>query len=428
MSYVKNLIKSLGNNTASKITESDFCEIKNFYDTGVYILNGIFGGSFFKGIPSGVVSGLAGRQGSGKTYALLKAASMFLRANKDALCFIFESEGSYDKERVIKLVGEDVADRLIVIQVRTIEKFKTQIFNLLKQIEKDGNPVPVLLGLDSLGMLASEVDLEYAAKGENKRNMQKQQIIKSLFTIISEPLKKMDIPLIMTNHVYTAIGSYAGGDEISGGMGFKFACRNIIEMKKRKEKDDNKNHIGTGVTAIVKKGMYVAEDFTKVKFAINFKGGISKYSGLYDFILDNNIAKEVNKGSLGKTLIFEDFDNYEITKADRKNKTMAEIFHPEFLKYLDKKFQELFYTNSDSDVNEKVEELINEDLKETKEIIENKKPKKKSEKKLTKNINKKDKEKILKEQNKILKDDNSTKYAKYKAKKVIKELNQTISE
>ena len=407
MSYVNNLIKSLGNKTAAKITESDFCEIKKFYDTGVYILNGILGGSFFKGIPSGVVSGFAGRQGSGKTYVLLKAASEFLKHNKDGLVFIFESEGAYDKERVIRLVGKEESERLIVIQVRTIEKFKTQIFNLLNQIEKEGNLVPILLGLDSLGMLASESDLENAEKGKNVRNMQKQQIIKSLFTIISEPLKKLDIPLLMTNHVYTAIGSYVPSDEISGGMGFKFACRNIVEMKKRKEKDDNKNHIGTGITAIVKKGMYVAEDYTKLKFAINFKGGISRYSGLYDFILDWNIAKEVNKGSLGKTLVFPDFNNYEISKADRKNKKLGEIFYPEFLQYLDRKFQELFYTNSDSNVEEEINSEIEEELKEVEELV-----------------NDTENDKLIEEQEKILKDDSVSKYAKHKAKKKIKELKE----
>ena len=348
MSYMKNLIKSMGNKTASKIADSDFCTIKNFYDTGVYIINGLLGGSFFKGLPSGVGAGFAGIYGCGKTYVLLKTASEFLKQTKKdgGIVFIFESEGAYDRDRVIALVGEDVADRLVVIQIKTIEQFKTQIFKLLNEIEKQGNTKPIFLGLDSLGMLATESDLENAEKGKNVRNMQKQQLIKSMFTIISGIIKSLDIPLFMTNHVYEKIGSYVPGNEISGGNGFKFACRNIVEMIKRKEKNDKSIHIGTGVTAISRKGLYVKEDFCKVKFAINFRGGIGRYSGLFDYILDNDIAKKINRGPKGMTLVFEDFGGYEITKEDRKIKTLGEIFHEEFLHYLDDDFQKRLCTGN----------------------------------------------------------------------------------
>jgi RecA/RadA recombinase len=355
MSYVNDLIKSIGNKTAASITKSEFCTIKNFYDSGSYIINGLLGGSFYKGIPSGVVSGWAGIQGSGKTYVLLKSVSEFLRNNKDRLVFVFESEGSYDKDRVVGLIGADVADRLIVIQVRTVEEFKIQIFKLLEGIEKAGNNRPVMIGLDSLGMLACQSDLDNAAKGKNTRSMQKQRIIKEIFTIISKPLKLMDIPLMMTNHVYTKIGSYVGGMEISGGMGFKFACRNIIEMLKRREKDGDK-HIGTGITAIARKGLYVAEDKTKVKFAINFRGGISRYSGLYDFAIDNEICRKVSHGNQGTSYVFDEL-NLEITKADRRKKTAYDIFEPELLGYLNQKFMEEFVTTGEGgDTDETKEE------------------------------------------------------------------------
>ena len=64
---VFDLISSV-DNSAEILSESKTAVIKEYINSGSYILNACMTGSLFKGVPSGRVTTLAGAPGAGKSY------------------------------------------------------------------------------------------------------------------------------------------------------------------------------------------------------------------------------------------------------------------------------------------------------------------------------------------------------------------------
>ena len=59
--------------------------------------------------------------------------------------------------------------------------------------------------IDSLGNLATEKETADALSGSDKRDMTKQQNLKSMFRVITTDLAELKIPLLVTNHVYACL-------------------------------------------------------------------------------------------------------------------------------------------------------------------------------------------------------------------------------
>jgi len=62
--------------------------------------------------------------------------------------------------------------------------------------------------------------------------MTKQQAIRKTFRVLGNDFAKYGIPFIVNNHVYAAIGSFVGGDVISGGGGGKYSPSIIFTLTK----------------------------------------------------------------------------------------------------------------------------------------------------------------------------------------------------
>ena len=67
---------------------------------------------------------------------------------------------------------------------------------------------PLLLCLDSLGMLSTAKEVEDITGGANKVDMTKARIVKGAFRVLTLKLAKAGIPLLVTNHTYKQVGSY----------------------------------------------------------------------------------------------------------------------------------------------------------------------------------------------------------------------------
>jgi hypothetical protein len=86
--------------------------------------------------------------------------------------------------------------------------------------------------LDSLGSLSSSKEKADAISGSDKRDMTKQQAIRKTFRVLGNDFAKYGIPFVINNHVYAAIGSFVGGDVISGGGGGKYSPSIIFTLTK----------------------------------------------------------------------------------------------------------------------------------------------------------------------------------------------------
>ena len=280
MSIFDTLAKEAKNDYAQLVsnTSSD----QGFIGTGSYILNAQLSGSIYGGIPNNRVTAIAGEQATGKTFYAIGIASTFLNDHPDGAVFYFDSEAAATPD-LFRDRGLDPA-RVWHFPIDTIEEFRTQMIrildNLLKTPEKDRKPLLVIL--DSLGMLASQKELQDAMDDKQVRDMTKSQTIKSVFRIITSKLGKLKIPMIVTNHTYKTMNPYGDPTDMGGGSGLKYAASTIITLTKSKEKDSSKEVIGNIIKVKTYKSRLTKEN-TQIATRLFFDSrGLDQYYGLLE--------------------------------------------------------------------------------------------------------------------------------------------------
>jgi len=280
MSIFDTLAKEAKNDYAQLVsnTSSD----QGFIGTGSYILNAQLSGSIYGGIPNNRVTAIAGEQATGKTFYAIGIASTFLNDHPDGAVFYFDSEAAATPD-LFRDRGLDPA-RVWHFPIDTIEEFRTQMIrildNLLKTPEKDRKPLLIIL--DSLGMLASQKELQDAMDDKQVRDMTKSQTIKSVFRIITSKLGKLKIPMIVTNHTYKTMNPYGDPTDMGGGSGLKYAASTIMTLTKSKEKDSSKEVIGNIIKVKTYKSRLTKEN-TQIATRLFFDSrGLDEYYGLLE--------------------------------------------------------------------------------------------------------------------------------------------------
>ena len=290
--FLKDIIRETGNEYASLVSDGSTGDVNDFIDTGSYIFNALLGGSIYRGLPSNKITAIAGESATGKTFFVLGMVKSFLDKNPDAGVIFFESESAITKE----LIEERDIDssRMVVMPVTTVQEFRHQAITVLdKYIEqKQSERKPILLVLDSLGMLSTTKEMEDTAAGKETRDMTRSQIVKSTFRVLTLKLGKANIPMIMTNHTYDVIGSMFPQKEMGGGSGLKYAASSIIYLSKRKDKE------GTEVVGNIIHCKNFKSRLTKenamIDVKLTYKTGLDKYYGLIELGEEAGIFKKVS--------------------------------------------------------------------------------------------------------------------------------------
>ena len=279
MDFLKDIVKEIGNDYTQ--LASDIDETERYVDTGSFIFNGLVSGSIFRGVSGNKITAIAGESSTGKTFFSLAVVKNFLDSNPDGYCLYFDTEAAVNKS-LLESRGIDL-DRLVVINVVTIEEFRT---NALKAVDiylkKDTDErKPCLFVLDSLGMLSTEKEIRDALDDKQVRDMTKSQLVKGAFRMLTLKLGQANIPLIVTNHTYDVIGSYVPTKEMGGGSGLKYAASTIIYLSKKKEKD-GKEVIGNIIKAKTHKSRLSKENKT-VEIRLYYDSrGLDRYYGLLE--------------------------------------------------------------------------------------------------------------------------------------------------
>ena len=150
---------------------------------------------------------------------MLFRSKSFLDANPDAGVLYFESESAITKQMVIDR-GID-PNRMVIVPVTTVQEFRTQAIRVLddylKQDEADRQPI--MLCLDSLGMLSTTKEVDDTAEGKETRDMTRAQVLKAAFRVLTLKLGKAKVPMIVTNHTYDVVGSMFPTKEIGRAHG-----------------------------------------------------------------------------------------------------------------------------------------------------------------------------------------------------------------
>ena len=291
--FLKDIIKETGNEYAGLVSEGvDSADVTSFIDTGSYSFNALLSGSIYGGMPANKITAIAGEAATGKTFFALGICKAFLDKNPDAGVIYFESEGAISKD-MIENRGVD-STRMVIVPVATVQEFRHQAITVLdKYIEQSAKErKPLLLVLDSLGMLSTTKEMEDTQAGKETKDMTRAQIVKAAFRVLTLKLGKAKLPLIITNHTYDVIGSMFPQKEMGGGSGLKYAASSIVYLSKRKEKD------GTEIVGNIIHCKNYKSRLTKenkvVDVRLTYDKGLDRYYGLLDLALKHNIFKQVS--------------------------------------------------------------------------------------------------------------------------------------
>ena len=290
MDFLKEIVKEIGDDYTQ--LASDIDETETYVDTGSYIFNGLISGSIFGGVSNNKITAIAGESSTGKTFFSLAVVKNFLDSNPDSYCLYFDTEAAVNKS-LLTSRGIDL-DRLVVVNVVTIEEFRTKALKAvdiyLKTNTEDRKPC--MFVLDSLGMLSTEKEIRDALDDKQVRDMTKSQLVKGAFRMLTLKLGQANIPLIVTNHTYDVIGSYIPTKEMGGGSGLKYAASTIIYLSRKKEKD-GKEVIGNIVKAKTHKSRLSKEN-KEVNIRLYYDDrGLDRYYGLLELGEIGGIWKNV---------------------------------------------------------------------------------------------------------------------------------------
>jgi len=291
--FLKDIIKITGNEYATLAKDGVAGgDVDKFIDTGSYTFNALLSGSIYGGLAGNRITAIAGEAATGKTFFALGVVKSFLEMDKNAGVIFFESENAISRD-MIESRGVD-SSRLVVMPVSTVQEFRTQSIKIIdKYIEQDESKrKPLLLVLDSLGMLSTTKEMTDTAEGKETRDMTRSQIVKSTFRVLTLKLGQAKVPMIMTNHTYDVIGSMFPQKEMGGGAGLKYAASSIIYLGKRKEK------IGTEVVGnIIHCKTYksrITKENAQIDVKLTYKEGLDRYYGLLELAEEAGIFKKVS--------------------------------------------------------------------------------------------------------------------------------------
>ncbi len=204
--------------------------------TGSYDLNKWLYGGYEKGI----ITMIAGPPGSGKTnMAELVSCSQAKKGNK--VIFI-DTEGGFSTERIRQIVGEnheEILKNILLLAPSDFEEQRKIFMNLNNQLKKEQVSLVIIDGMAMLYRL----ELGDARKegDENVREINRE--VARQMKLLAEISRKQDIPVIITNQVYSGFQSeedWKKGLEketsIVGGDLFQYWSKCIIELKNERGK------------------------------------------------------------------------------------------------------------------------------------------------------------------------------------------------
>lgn len=342
-SLIKSLLSAIKDENTKLAADGDSAaEFTGTVDTGCYALNAALSGSIFGGVPNNKITAFAGESATGKTFFVLGIVKNFLDQNKNGAVVYYDTEAAVTKT-MMEQRGVDTS-RVIIAEPDTIQKFRTHALNMLNSYQQQGdNAPPLLVVLDSLGMLSTSKELEDSTEGKETRDMTKAQVIKATFRVLTLKLAKLKVPLILTNHTYEVVGAYIPTKEMSGGSGLKFAASTIAFLSKKKDRDSDKNVVGN----IIKVRLYksrLSKENSEVEVKLSYQHGLDKYYGLLDICEKGKVFKKLAK----------QWEMPDGTKVFEKaiNSNPEKYFTPEVLEKIDQAAREIFlYGGQEEDDN-----------------------------------------------------------------------------
>jgi RecA/RadA recombinase len=291
--FFKNIVDELKDEDVSIAADGEFsAEFSGFIDTGSYVLNAVFSADIYGGVPNNKVLAFAGETSTGKTFFVMGIMKHFLDTHPDAGVIYYDTESAVTKKMMVDR-GIDV-ERIIIGEPASVQSFRHKALTFLDRYitTPEKERPPLMMVLDSLGMLSTTKELEDTAEGKETKDMTRAGIIRATFRVLRLKLAKAKVPILVTNHTYAAIGSMYPTQEIAGGGGLKFAADQIATLSKRKEKVGDEV-VGNVIHVKMWKSRLSRENKI-VDVLLTYDGGLDRYYGLLDMAERYRVIKKVS--------------------------------------------------------------------------------------------------------------------------------------
>lgn len=268
-----------------------------FISTSCYALNILFSGRLNGGIPRGRISTIAAPSSLGKSFTALKVARNAQKEYGMDVIYV-DTEFAYDPN-FASSIGID-HEKFLPIQTNKIENVQQAITSSLADITKEEKE-NIMIVLDSWGGLVTSKTMQDAIDGKDVVDMTIAKKKNSLARVLSG----LGVTVFVVNHVYSGISAYEP-DTIGGGKGIIFASSCIVQgTSKAKDKGNDGDIAGAIITAKNYKGRF-AKEHSKLKFLIQYEGGIHKYYGLLDDALESGMVVKPSMGWYTRPSIQDD--------------------------------------------------------------------------------------------------------------------------
>lgn len=346
------------NPLGSVMEQSNFSEVTEWIDTGNYHLNACISGSLFGGWPNNRSCSVAGPSGTGKTFLVLNSIKRAIDMGYSII--YYDSEAAVDKSTMTKF-GIDTT-KVNYQPVNTVQEFRqsvTTITRRMQEAKRDGADIPkVMIILDSAGNLATQKEIDDAVSGNEKADMTRSKILKSIFRIIMTPMADLKIPFIFTNHTYQT-QDFISRQVAGGGTGPEYAASIVLFLNKAQLKDSSGDKAGIIVTAKPNKNRFAKPQ--NIKFHLHYTEGMNRFVGLENYIdwEDIGITKGViEKGQKVPKKTARNWICKHLDETVPNSEFFTEkVFTQEILQKIDEKIHDLFNysTNTEIDVDELIE-------------------------------------------------------------------------
>ena len=289
MEFLRNITEGIDNSSVLEDGENS-SEFAGTVDSGSYILNAALSGSIYGGVPSSKITMFAGASATGKTYFALGIVQKFIKDNPDGGVIYFDSESA-----VTKKMMEDRGinpKQVVISEPVTMEEFRTTATKILDNYMKTSKRPPMMMVLDSLGMLSTNKEIGDVSDGNDKVDFTKAKLVRGAFRVLSLKLAKANCPLIVTNHTYDKMDSMYPTQEISGGQGSRYAASTICLLSKRKDKE-GVDIVGNIIRIKMDKSRFTKEN-RQVEVKLSYETGLDRWYGLVDLAVKYDIFKKVS--------------------------------------------------------------------------------------------------------------------------------------
>lgn len=247
------------------------------------------------GVSKNRITIFAGDPGTGKSYICYNLAR---NAQKEGYSVVYiDTEYSASLETFQGFGIDTDIEKFMLISSNNVESIRialTQLLSELKTQKESGVEIPkMIMFLDSIGNLASNKEIADALEGNNKQDMSRAKVLKSLFRIVSSDLGYLDIPLICTNHIYMTMDLFPKA-VMNGGKGAEYAASAIVYLTNAKLKSGNEDELDLGSSGVVVTAKARKNRLAKpklVKFHIDHSEGTNPFTGLDFWCTTENFEK-----------------------------------------------------------------------------------------------------------------------------------------